>query len=68
MFFKRQNLLKNLKIFSDGSLIKNFDNFTQLNSKINFSEKDFKFRLKNSLKKKSQHSNLLNNYRKSIFK
>ena len=67
MFLKSQKVLQNLKIYSDGSLNKNFINFNRLNV-INFLAKDFKLLLKNSSNKKPQSSNILNHYRKNIFK
>lgn len=68
MFLKSKKLLKNLDILSDGSLIKNSINFNYSKLKINFLEKDFKLKLKNSINKKTQSSSILNNYRKKIFK
>ena len=67
MFFKSQKVLKYLKIYSDGSLNKNFANFNSSNV-INFLEKDFKLFLKESSNKKPQSSNILSHYRKNIFK
>tara|TARA_B110000908_G_C10154414_1_gene402931 strand:- start:765 stop:971 length:207 start_codon:yes stop_codon:yes gene_type:complete len=68
MFLKSKKLLKNLDILSDGSLIRNSINFNYSKLKINFLEKDFKLKLKNSINKKTQSSSILNNYRKNIFK
>lgn len=65
---KSQKILQNLKIFSDGSLSKDFLTSNYLKLKINFLEKDFKFKLKQTSKSKTQRSNFLNTYRKNIFK
>jgi hypothetical protein len=72
MIIKNKKLYKNLNIFSNGSLLTTFI-FSELkkNSKIIFSEKDFKSFEKN-LKTKSFKNintpNTLIDYRKKLFK
>ena len=68
MFLKTQIVLRNINLLSDGSLIKSFNLSDNSSLKFNLSEKDFKFRLRRSLKKNTQSSSILNNYRKNIFK
>jgi len=72
MINKNKKLLKNLNIFSNGSLLTTF-NYNLLNKKSKpiFSEKDFKsFELssKNKLFKMDNSSNISTNYRKNLFK
>ena len=68
MFLKTQTVLQNINLLSDGSLIKSFNVADNSSLKFILFEKDFKFILKRSLKKNTQSSNILNNYRKNIFK
>lgn len=67
MFLRTKIVFKSVKVFSDGSLIKNINSFNQSKLKIYFLEKDFKFKFKNLINKKTQSSNILSRYRKNIF-
>ena len=67
MFIRTEIVFKSVKVFSDGSLIKNINSFNQSKLRIDFLEKDFKFKFKNLINKKTQSSNILSRYRKNIF-
>lgn len=72
MINKNKKLLKNLNIFSNGSLLTTF-NYNLSNKKFKpvFSEKDFKsFELsaKKKLFKTDNSSNISTSYRKNLFK
>ncbi len=72
MINKNKKLLKNLNVFSNGSILIMF-NYNLLNKKFKpvFSEKDFKsFELssKNKLFKIENSSNISTSYRKNLFR